>query len=102
MLKIRNFFKDWRNQSKYMAWLISYSKPYIPKIALLLSLDLVATLVTVVLAVVTKDIIDSATNGGAIVQSLVIYIVMLFGSQLITVISSMISVVINEKFSFGI
>ncbi|WP_455718319.1 ABC transporter ATP-binding protein [Anaerosporobacter sp.] len=85
-----------------MAWLISYSKPYIPKIALLLSLDLVATLVTVVLAVVTKDIIDSATNGGAIVQSLVIYIVMLFGSQLITVISSMISVVINEKFSFGI
>jgi ATP-binding cassette, subfamily B, bacterial len=85
-----------------MAWLMKYSRPYIPKIILLLSLDLVATLVTVALAVVSKNIIDSATNGGAIVKSLVIYILMILGSQLITVISSMISVVVNEKFSFGI
>lgn len=85
-----------------MAWLMKYSKPYIPKIILLVSLDLVATLVTVALAVVSKNIIDSATNGGAIVKSLVIYILMILGSQLITVISSMISVVVNEKFSFGI
>lgn len=96
------FLKDWKNQSKYMKWLLDYSKPYLPRITLMMLMDLASTLMAVYMAVLSKKIIDSATNGGLIKSALVLYMLILFGSIAISSIGSVFSVMINEKFSFGI
>lgn len=102
MHKIIRFLKSWRIQSKYIMWLAKYSKPYIPKITLLLLLDVVSSLLAVAMAVISKEIIDSATSGGMEKRAIGFYIVVVLVSLFISSITSLISIVINEKFSFGI
>jgi ATP-binding cassette, subfamily B, bacterial len=100
--KMIGFFKDWRKQSKYMAWLLRYTKPYFAQIFLLLIFDVAASLLTVGMAVLSKEIIDSATSGGIVKEAIVFYIAAIFVSMGITAFSNLISVIVNEKFSFGI
>lgn len=35
MNKLKIFLKDWRNQKSYFFWLMKYSKPYLPKLAII-------------------------------------------------------------------
>lgn len=102
MHKLLVFLKDWRRQSKYMNWLIKFSKPYIPKVTVLLILDVMASLFGVGLAVISKEIVDSATTGGIVKKAIFFYILVILVSQAISGITSIFSVVVNEKFSFGI
>jgi len=85
-----------------MVWLLKYSKPYLPKIALLLLLDVATSLLGVGMAVISKEIIDSATSGGMLKSAIVFYIVVILISLIISAMTNMISIVVNEKFSFGI
>ncbi|MHB8128940.1 MAG: ABC transporter ATP-binding protein [Mobilitalea sp.] len=102
MYKLIHFLKDWKNQSKYMAWLVKYSRPYILKISLLLLLDISTSLLGVSMAIISKNIIDAATSGGAVKRSVVFYIVIILVSLVISALNDLVSVIINEKFSFGI
>lgn len=102
MNKLIAFFKDWRNQKSYFFWLVKYSKPYIPKILFMMIINLLITLLSTGMAVLSKEIIDRATNGNNITGAIVIYIVFILSMLGFNVISQMISLVLDEKFSFGI
>lgn len=102
MDKMRRFFKDWRKQSHYFNWLMQYAKPYLPRIIFMMFMQMTGTILTVGLAVVSKNIIDAATSGGIVVWTFALYIGIVLVSQLITVISGLISIMLNERFSFGI
>lgn len=102
MHKLIYYIKDWKRQSIYLGWLMKYSKPYIPKISLLLILDIINSMLAIVMAIVTKRIIDSATNGGIVKSTVVIYLLMIVVTLAISMSSDLFSIVINEKFSFGI
>lgn len=100
--KYINFFKDWSSQSKYAKWIWNYTKPYIPSLSILMIFDVIASLLSVGMAVIGKDIIDSASNGNNVISIILLYVLILISTQIISVLASLLSVVINEKFSFGI
>lgn len=102
MKRLRDFSKDWKNQSQYISWLFHYSKPYLPKITLLLILNTAGSLFTIAMAVISKKIIDSATDGGIVQKDIFLYIIIILLTISITAFNSLMSIVINEKFSFGI
>ena len=97
-----NALKQIRDQRSYFKWLARYTKPYLPQILLLLAIDIVGSLATVYLAVVSKDIIDNALLGTIPLNSVYIYVLLVLLSIAFTSINSLISVVLDEKFSFGI
>ena len=94
--------KECKNQSGYIKWIMKYSLPYMPQIILMLIINITCSLVSAKLAIVSKDIIDSATDGNFVFRSIGIYMAMTVGSLLLVAASSAISVVLDEKFSFGI
>lgn len=102
MGKLITFFKDWRNQKNYFVWLMHYSKPYIPQIVLIMIINLLNTFVSTGMAIVTKEIIDKAENGQSIMGMISVYIVSILCMLVFNVITQMVSLVLDEKFSFGI
>lgn len=94
-----------KNKEKYkecMKWLYRYSKPHIPKILLLLLLDLLASVIGLGLVIITKVVIDNAYKGDVILSAVLLYLLIVVVNQLITIVSSITSAKINEKFSFSI
>ncbi len=89
-------------QTKYVIWLFTNSKPYIPKIVLLLIFDVTASSLGVGLALLSKEIIDSATSGSGIKKTIILYFLVIVLSILISAITGLISNVVNERFSFDI
>ena len=102
MNKLIAFLKDWRNQKSYFFWLMKYSKPYLPKIMLIMLINLINVFLTTGMAVMSKQIIDKATNGQNIVLAIVLYCVSILLMLALNVVSQMVSLVLDEKFSFGI
>jgi ATP-binding cassette, subfamily B, bacterial len=89
-------------QTKYFIWLFGNSKPYILKIVLLIFCDVAASSFGVVLALLSKEIIDSATSGGVIKISIILYFIVILISILINAIIGLLSSAVNERFSFDI
>lgn len=118
MGKIKSLWKDRQNQYKYAKWLMQYTKPYLGRIILMMFFSLTGTVASLVMVHLTKMIIDNATAKAAakeiagatedvtdevgIVALIVGYLVLVLGLQVVNVISSLMSTVLNEKFSFGI
>lgn len=102
MGKIKAFLKDWRNQIKYLKWLIAYTKPYLPKILFVMFLGILSNVISTYMAVLSKNIIDSATEGNLIIKALIVYVAIILLMMVVDTVSSLISVVLDEKFSFGI
>ena len=102
MRKLLAFLKDWRNQSGYFVWLMRYSKPFLGRITLMLIIDILLSLSSVVLALVSKHIIDAAVQGANVMFYIGAYVVVVLISELLTVMTSLMSVMLNERFSFGI
>ena len=102
MGRIKDFFQDKNSQQTYLSWLVDYSKPYWFRIMILMLINLSGSLFGVGMALVSKRIIDSATQGEKIITLLVVYGSFIFISQIFQMLGSLISVVLNEKFSFGI
>lgn len=100
--KIVGFFKNWHNNAAYAKWLMQYTKPYIPKMIVVMLIQMVLTGISIGMALESKAIIDNAQGGHVAVFSVAVYGVMIILNLLLTVISSLISVMLNEKFSFGI
>ncbi len=102
MRKLLAFFKDWRAQSGYFVWLMRYSKPFLGRMTILLIIDILLSLSSVVLALVSKHIIDTSVQGANVMVYIGAYVVVVLLSELLTVVSSLMSVMVNERFSFGI
>lgn len=102
MNKIVKFVKDWDNQSGYAKWLIRYTKPYIPALGLLMLFSVGASLISVYMSVIGKNIIDTATSGGKITGLIVLYVAIILTVQIGNAGSSLMTVYVNEKFSFGV
>lgn len=102
MKKLLAFLKDWRNQSGYFVWLMRYSKPFLGRMTLMLIINILMSLSSVVLALVSKRIIDTSVRGANVMFYIGAYVVVVLISQLLTVVSSLVSVMLNERFSFGI
>ena len=102
MGKLREAWKDRENQYRYARWLMQYSKPYMGRIALMMVFGISHTIVSLWMVQISKDIIDNATGGRQFLVLLVVYFALMVGMQAVGIISSLISAVLNEKFSFGI
>ncbi len=97
-----NWAKDWRNQKTYFKWLVGYTKPYLPKISIIMLFDLSTTLLATGSAIISKDIIDRATDGQGVISLLGAYAVMIIVMLAMDMGSQLLSLVLDEKFSFGI
>lgn len=102
MNQLKAFFKDWRNQRSYFGWLMRYAKPYLPRILLLMLINLAASLLTTGMAVMSKQIIDKATGGGRVLDAIIIYGISVLLILGLNAVSQMAALVLDEKFSFGI
>ncbi|MBQ8798845.1 MAG: ABC transporter ATP-binding protein [Lachnospiraceae bacterium] len=102
MGKLKKLWDDRQNQYKYAKWLMKYTKPYLGRIILMMVFSLSGTVSSLVMVNLTKKIIDNATEGKEFVTLIVGYLVLVLGLQVVGVISSLMSTVLNEKFSFGI
>lgn len=85
-----------------MKWTISYAKPYIGQLALLLVLNAVVSFSSIGLSLLGKRMIDEAQIAGHIKNVAIMYILVVVVSQAIQFISTIFSAVISEKFAFGI
>jgi len=102
MSKIKELWKDRNNQVLYMKWLMQYTKPYLPKITLMLVLSVSGTLFSLWMVNISKNVIDSATSGNAFMHMILLYLLLVFAMQLVSVLSSLMSTTLNERFTFGI
>ena len=103
MHQIIQYLKDWRKHSKNMGWLLKYSRPYRKKIIFLLILDVAASVLGVGMAVISKDIIDSAVASNSIVkEAILLYLVIILISLFLSAATNLIASIVNEKFSFSI
>lgn len=102
MRLVINYFKKLKKSSPYAVWLIKYTKPYLPALSLTMFFSIAASLISIGTAVVSQQLIDNATIGKTITSNIVLYILCILIMQAIQVISSMFTVIIQEKFSFGI
>ncbi len=107
MGKIEKLKKYWNKRDdakQYFIWCMRYTKPYIPQLALLMFFDLAATMLSVGMAIIGKQLIDKASSGNLseLWSIISVYVLVIFGSQGLGIISNLVSVVVYEKFGFGI
>lgn len=100
--RIKGLWKDRNNQARYARWLFSYSKPYMGRIVLMMLISLVSTIASLIMVQISKIIIDNASFGNGFVKLLVVYLVLMLGMQALSVVSTLLSTMLTEKFSFGI
>ena len=100
--RVKKIWGDRGNQSQYAKWLFSYSRPYLGKIGLVVVLGVLNTVASLAMVQVSKSIIDNATFGNEFVRLLVIYMLLVFGMQALSVVNSLLTALLTEKFSFGI
>ncbi len=102
--KAKALWKDRDNQMHYIKWLGHYSKPFVGKIALVMFINIFSSVIALVMALVSKNIIDSATAGGRdkVLVMIVIYFAMILLTQILGVVLTLIKTMLAERFSFGI
>ncbi|HKM34420.1 MAG TPA: ABC transporter ATP-binding protein, partial [Lachnospiraceae bacterium] len=102
--KLIALWKDKDNQYHYTKWLFQYSKPYLWKIILIMLINLGTTGLTLVMTLITKRIIDNATGGVSenLLLLIGVYFALTILTQIIGIVVSLFSTMLNEKFSFGI
>lgn len=100
--RLHTFWKDRKNQTQYAKWLMHYTKPFIPSLSVLLLFSLVAQTLSLKMITVNESIINRATAGSTIKYGIFSYIFIMLLSNILSIIASLVSVVICEKFSFGI
>lgn len=102
--KAKALWKDRENQMHYIKWLGHYSKPFIGRIALVMFLNIFSSVIALVMALVSKNIIDSATSGGKnkVLWMIAVYFGMIVLMQLMGIVLTLLRTMLAERFSFGI
>jgi len=96
------FIKSIGSQKPVMKWLVAHTKPYLPSLMLLLTIDIVISAISIAMALINRNIIDTATAGGRFTNSIILYVVVLLVSLLVGAGSTVLSAIIHERFAFGI
>ena len=102
--KLKKYWSKRDDAKQYLKWCLGYSKPYFPQLMLLMIFDLAATLMSVGMAIIGKEMIDRASDGNLsdLWIIIAIYVVVILGSQFLGIVSSLFSAIVYEKFGFGI
>lgn len=100
--KVKHLWGDRQNQTKYVQWLFAYTKPYLPRIILIMLMNLATTGLGLGMTLISKKIIDDAGLGQNVWILLIAYLLIVVVMQGIDVIVSLISTMLDERFSFGI
>lgn len=100
--KYKKFYKDRANQKEYAKWLMHYAKPYLPSLFGLLLINIISVILGTQMSIISKDIIDRATAGQPIVNTIILFVIIMFGNTFLSIVVSLVSIVIGEKFAFGI
>lgn len=96
--------KSWEEKDryfKYAGWLYQYSRPYLKRIAFIMAMNFAITLGSLVLAIISKNIIDSAGMKVGFAGLMGMYLLLAAGIQVFNSLSGLLSVVLTERFSFG-
>lgn len=102
MNRFIQFLKTWKNQKSYAIWLFRYSKSYMPKILFMMLCNLSVTVISIRMAVLSKNIIDRATSGAGFVSVLVAYGIFVVAMLSLDAIKNLLAITLDERFSFGI
>ena len=100
--KFISFIKKRRLYGYVMDWLKIQTAPFIPSLALLLFLDLAATGIGIGMTLISRSIVDAATAGGDFRNNVIFYVAVIAVSLIISAFTTILTSVINEKFSFSI
>lgn len=100
--RLKTLWDDRDNQCRYAKWLLQYSKPYIGQIVLVMFLGIMGTAASLAMVQISKNIIDNATFGSGFIRLLVVYLILMLLMQGLSIANTLISALLNEKFSFGI
>jgi len=102
--KLKHYWDKREDANRYFKWILDYTKPYMPQLFLLMLFDFAATFLSVGMAIIGKELIDKATGGNfsELWQIIFLYVLVIFGSQALSLVSGLISAVVYEKFGFGI
>lgn len=107
MSKIQKLKKYWNKRDdarEYFKWVLGYTKPYVPRLLLILVFDILATLLSVGMAIIGKELIDRAIDGelSQLWKIIALYVLVIFGSAVLSLVSGLFSTIVYEKFGFGI
>lgn len=102
--KIKKYWKKRNDARAYFIWVLGYTKPYVPRLLLILVFDILATLMSVGMAIIGKELIDRAIDGelSQLWKIIALYVLVIFGSAVLSLVSGLFSTVVYEKFGFGI
>lgn len=102
--KLRKYWKKRNDAREYFKWVLGYTKPYVPRLLLILIFDILATLLSVGMAIIGKELIDRAIDGelSQLWKIIALYVLVIFGSAVLSLVSGLFSTVVYEKFGFGI
>ncbi|MCR5721779.1 MAG: ABC transporter ATP-binding protein/permease [Lachnospiraceae bacterium] len=100
--RVKELWADRGNQAHYFKWLLSYSKPYAGRIILKMLMELGVTGMSLVMVAYSKRIIDNATTGNKFVSFLIVYVCLMIAVLFVENILTLITTILNEKYSFGI
>ena len=100
--KFLSFLKNWRNQGPVVKWIIDHTRPFLPSLFLLLLLSVAGSVVNVALTLINRLIVDAATSGREFFNNIWLYVGILLFSLVVSVVNSILTAVINERFAFGI
>ena len=91
-----------KKYTRSLKWVLGHAKEYRLQIILMLVFNILITCASLYTVILSKRIIDSASEGMSLTGIIILYIVFMLGVQLISAGGSLLSVLINEKISFGI
>lgn len=103
--KLKRILAEIRHPDKllrYSHWLMKQSAPFLPSLGILLAIDLTTVLIGFGSSFLSKHVVDAATESAEFLWAFVLMIVVGVVSMLISSGVSVLSTLINERFSFGI
>ena len=102
--KLKFLWNDRDNQLMYARWLAAYTKPYVGRISFMMLINVGQTAISLIMAVISKKIIDQATNGARnqVLHFIMLYAGLIILTQVVAVAYNLFSTMLEERFSFGI
>ena len=91
-----------KNYLHTLKWVLGHAKEYRLQIFLMLIFNLAITGASLYTVILSKQIIDGASEGLSLTGIIILYIVLMLAIQIISALGALLSALINEKISFGI
>ena len=99
---LNKYREDKARGRNYFKWLMQYTKPYMWKIALLMIISIAMTYVSIGYAVASQKLIDMAGKGHITKSAIALFMGLMFTMLIINTVVDLATVMINEKYTFGI